>query len=68
MPAYYVNPNTQSNGDNEVHKEGCYWLGLVANPVFLGYHTECTWAVDAAKARGYFANGCYHCSTMCHTT
>ena len=29
MALYYVNNTAQSNGDHEVHREGCYWLTLV---------------------------------------
>lgn len=36
MAEYYVNPNQQANGDNEVHVEGCYWLSLVRQPIPLG--------------------------------
>ena len=36
MAKYYVNTNAQSNGDHEVHRDGCYWLSLVKNPMYLG--------------------------------
>jgi hypothetical protein len=26
MPNYFVNDNAQSNGDHEVHQDGCTWL------------------------------------------
>lgn len=68
MSDYYVNTNAQSNGDHEVHKDGCYWLTLVKQPEFLGDYASCATAVSVAKARGYDANGCYYCSKACHTT
>ena len=30
MAKYYVNKNTQSNGDHEVHTTGCNWQ---SNPI-----------------------------------
>lgn len=68
MASYYVNPNAQANGDHEVHRQGCYWLGLITNPVYLGDFYSCGPAVVEARWRGYSANGCYHCSRDCHTT
>ena len=68
MARYYVNTNAQSNGDHEVHKEGCYWLGLVSNPQYLGYFPSCHGAVREAKKYYPTANGCYHCSNDCHTS
>lgn len=67
MKSYFVNPNKQANGDNEVHEQGCYWLSLVTNPVFVGNHYSCVTAVQNARNMGYNANGCKHCSPACHT-
>lgn len=63
---YYVNNNAQSNGDHEVHKEGCTFFP--SNHTYLGYYTNCRGAVQ--KARGYHTqvNGCYFCSKECHTS
>ncbi len=41
MAAYYVNTNAQSNGDHEVHRDWCYWLSLIKNPMYLGYFDSC---------------------------
>ena len=49
MAHYYVNDNAQSNGDHEVHKEGCYWLGLVKSRTYLGLFNSCDGAVRKAK-------------------
>ena len=69
MANYFVNTNPQPNGDHEVHRDGCYWLTLVANPRFLGAFATCGPAVQAAKNLGYHkANGCIHCSPLCHTS
>ena len=68
MARYYVNRNAQDNGDHEVHKEGCYWLSLVKDPLYLGLFASCHGAVARAKAIYPTANGCKHCSPNCHTT
>ncbi len=68
MDYYYVNKNTQSNGDNEVHKEGCSWMPETNNREYLGYYSSCQEAVGEARRRGYKANGCYFCSYNCHTS
>lgn len=68
MPAYYVNPNEQANGDNEVHADGCAWLALVRQPVPLGNFLSCQEPVRIARQRYARANGCKHCSPQCHTT
>ncbi len=71
MPDYYVNSNTQANGDNEVHRSdevGCQNPASSWNRVSLGWHADCHSAVSAAKAKGYNANGCFYCANACHTT
>ena len=68
MAAYYVNRTAQSNGDHEVHRDGCLWLARTANPEYLGEFSNCRAAVGAAVRRGYrTANGCATCSPECHT-
>ena len=49
MAKYYVNDNAQSNGDHEVHKEGCYWLGQANSVTPLGECSSCHEAVRKAK-------------------
>ena len=68
MYDYYVNNNAQSNGDHEVHKDGCYWLKLASNTTKLGLHSGCYSAVLQAKITYRKANGCKHCSNVCHTS
>ena len=67
MPKYYVNDNPQTSGEHEVHKEGCYWLGLAHSTTPLGTHSSCQSAIQ--KARIYYSNvdGCAYCSSECHT-
>ena len=68
MARYYVNKNQQSNGDHEVHREGCRYMPAVHNRDYLGGYATCPPAVREAKRRGYrTANGCYYCSRACHT-
>lgn len=68
MARYYVNKNAQSNGDHEVHKEGCTRMPDRINRADLGEHSSCQSAVREAK-QYYFpqSNGCYYCSSECHT-
>lgn len=71
MAHYYLNTNQQSNGDYEVHEQGCYWLTLVKTPEYLGNFTGCAAAVSNAKQKHptwYRINGCMHCCPVCHTT
>lgn len=68
MSEYYVNRTAQPNGDQEVHEEGCYWLGLAIDTSYLGRFSSCAPAVAAAILRGYNANGCKICSLDCHTS
>lgn len=66
---YYVNRNAQSNGDHEVHVEGCTYMPTILNRDYLGIFSGCTPAVQAAKNKGYYkANGCYYCCLLCHTS
>ena len=68
MAKYYVNKNPQENGDNEVHKEGCYWLSLVKGKEYLGDFSSCHGAVRKAKEKYPTADGCKHCCLECHTS
>lgn len=68
MPKYYVNKNAQSNGDHEVHEEGCSHMPLLENRIDLGVHLNCYSAVIAAKVYYSQADGCYYCSEECHTS
>ena len=64
---YYVNDNSQSNGDHEVHTSNCSWLKLVVSKTDLGEHASCGPAVAKAQLLYPTANGCVHCSPACHT-
>lgn len=68
MDMYYVNRNSQTNGDHEVHKVGCSFFPDAGNTIYLGIYADCRPAV--VEARRYFAqvNGCYFCSPSCHTS
>lgn len=67
MAKYYVNKNTQANGDHEVHTTGCSWLPEVDNRIYLGDFTSCGPAVTKAKETYSQSNGCYYCSRPCNT-
>jgi hypothetical protein len=64
---YYVNKNSQSNGDHEVHKSGCSYLPAEANRLYLGTFETCAPAVREAKKTYPQSNGCYFCSRACNT-
>lgn len=68
MARYYVNKNSQSNGDHEVHASGCSWLPMAENRIYLGAFENCKEAVKEAKNHYDQVNGCYYCSNDCHTS
>jgi hypothetical protein len=65
MARYYVNDRAQSNGDHEVHRDGCSYMPV--NKTYLGEQSNCRPAVTAAKKIYSQSNGCYYCSNDCHT-
>lgn len=67
MPYYHVNRNGQSNGDHEVHENGCGHQPYSENRLALGWHAGCAGAVREAKKTYTKANGCYYCCNACHT-
>ena len=67
MYLYYVNKNSQPNGDHEVHRTGCNFFPYKDNAGYLGNFSNCHDAVSEVKRRGYKTNGCYYCSGECHT-
>lgn len=68
MSTYYVNTNAQSNGDHEVHTSSCTFLPMQSNRKYLGEHSGCRTAVIEAKKYFRQSNGCYFCSSLCHTS
>lgn len=68
MKRYYVNKRAQANGDHEVHVEGCDWMPLEKNRIYLGMFYGCTGAVSEARKHFKQVNGCYYCSRECHTS
>jgi hypothetical protein len=67
MAQYYVNQHAQTNGDHEVHVQGCTWMPHQNNLVYLGDFTNCALAVQTAKRWYPHADGCAYCSPACHT-
>lgn len=63
---YYVNRKEQSNGDHEVHAEGCTYMP--SDNIFLGSYTNCYGAVAEAKRYYSQSNGCKYCCPACHTS
>ncbi|MBL4692469.1 MAG: hypothetical protein JKY92_03975 [Magnetovibrio sp.] len=66
MPAYIVNKNAQTNGDHEVHKNGCAYMPDIANRLPLGVHASCGPAVTKAKRTFPSADGCAYCCPTCN--
>jgi hypothetical protein len=65
---YYVNDTRSEERDHEVHEQGCFWLSIAHKTTYLGSFSWCGPAVTAAKVKYPSANGCKHCSPICHTT
>jgi len=65
---YYVNRNSQPNGDHEVHTYTCTHGPADHNREYLGEFSGCALAVREAKRTYRTANGCYYCSNACHTS
>ena len=68
MSRYYVNKNSQANGDHEVHVPNCSFFPAENNRVYLGTFPTCRSAVTEARKHFTKVNGCYYCSNPCHTT
>lgn len=67
MDRYCVNRQAQTNGDHEVHRQGCRFWPLPQNALDLGWHSDCRSAVISARQHFTQVNGCVHCSQACHT-
>ncbi|QNO14953.1 hypothetical protein HYG86_09280 [Alkalicella caledoniensis] len=69
MKFYYFNNNTDNKGKHEVHTEDCSFLPATINRSYIGFHSNCKDAITNAKranpAKSF--DGCYWCSTQCHT-
>jgi len=65
---YYVNKNSQDNGEHEVHKASCNFLPSEENRLYLGYFTNCHDALREAKEHYSQSDGCKFCSLECHTS
>jgi hypothetical protein len=67
MDAYYINMNTQENGENIVHKSTCSYVPGSHQRIFLGYCNNCQDAIkEAKKTYPLTANGCKFCCPECH--
>ncbi len=67
MSSYYVNKNSQTTGEHEVHKSDCTFLPTSENRIYLGEFTNCKEAVKEAKKHYSNVDGCYYCSKECHS-
>lgn len=66
MAEYYLNRNTQTTGEHEVHKASCFRMPEPQNRMYLGSFLDAKEAVR--EARRYFVNvdGCYYCANEAH--
>jgi hypothetical protein len=64
---YYINVQTQPNGDLEVHTERCGYLKGIHRKKELGLFPQGTEAVKEARKSFPNANGCYFCCKEAHT-
>ena len=64
---YYVNKNTDAQGNHEVHRESCAYLPQPTNREYLGYFSNSHDAVYKAKQQYPTADGCWHCCPESHT-
>jgi len=67
MARYYVYKHAQSNGDHEVHVDGCSFMPQAENRMYLGDFSSCFPAVAEAKKHYPKSNGCYYCCRPCNT-
>jgi hypothetical protein len=67
MARYYVNKHGQSNGDHEVHVDGCSFLPNPEHKLYLGDYSSCFPAVAKAITIYPQSNGCYYCCRPCNT-
>lgn len=66
MKSYYVNTQSQSTGEHEVHSGNCSYLPNSENRKYLGEFSNCTDAVKEAKKTYTNVDGCYYCCNACH--
>lgn len=72
MTYYYLNNNSQSNGDFEVHRRDCNQGADSENQLNLGLCEDGIEAVAKAKKQypnvASHINGCYYCCPESHTS
>ena len=64
MHQYYVNVDTKSNGDYEVHTENC--INLPSSRNYIGYFATCDEAIKASTKNYPQPNGCKDCCVTCY--
>lgn len=69
MPYYICNKNADDKGRHEVHTTSCNHLPLPQNQIDLGFHSDCSSAINKVKTwnpTGFTFDGCYYCCPSCH--
>lgn len=64
---YYVNKNSNTTGEHEVHNEECKVLPNDYNRIDLGYHSNSNDALIKAKTLYNNVDGCFYCCKEIHT-
>lgn len=65
---YYVNANSQANGDHELHTGVCTFLPVSTSRTYVGYFSSCQDALRVAREKYERVNGCAFCIPSCHTS
>ena len=63
---YYVNKNAQPTGEHEIHREGCPYMVLINETIYLGEYASCIDALRAAQRIYSNVDGCFYCCRGCH--
>ena len=67
MAEFYVEINTQNNGDHVVHKADCTLLPSKEDIRYLGSIASCNSALKKAAEMFKQVNGCTQCASTCHS-
>jgi len=67
MAWYYVCTHPQTNGNHEIHRDGCPEMPSQKYRTYLGDYASCKPAANKAKASYPHINGCTTCSPECHS-
>lgn len=67
--AYFINMKEDSNGNHEIHKEGCRYLSMIKDKKCLGEHISDREALKWARLYYFYfkkIDGCAYCCLSIH--